>query len=935
MPAYTRSQRDAINAPAKNMQVVAAAGSGKTQVMAARVAELLSRDGIVPASIVAFTFTEKAAAELKDRIYRVVRERHGELPGMAEMFIGTMHGFALSAIQTHLYRFLKFSVLTDVQTRLFIDRNSNKSGLTAVPIIKGPSEGNTLRRGVDTKLFIQLLGILREDDVDWTVVSDEVRDALASYRELLNDHRYFDYTGILSEAVGALEGDDPADEPLRNFVRTTVRHVIVDEYQDVNPLQERLVRSLHSLGALVTVVGDDDQTIYQWRGSDIGGIITFADRYDDVHQVTLDDNFRSSSGVVEVGRLIAERNDPNRLDKHMVAAGHQTFEHGDILAVEFDDPDDEARWIVDRIKHLRGVPFVDSPGADPRGLSWSDCAVLLRSVSRSADPIVAALKAADVPYIVGGMNNLFEAPEVAAAVSLFEYIGGGQTAADVVKRWVDARVGVNAKAATAAIAVLDRAADFSQGDRWGTYNIQRTFLSFLEAVDLREETVPAASDGSGRGEVVLYNLGKFSQLISDFEQINFKSDPARKYESFMWWLRRDAAGSYEEGGADSGYATPDAVQILTVHRSKGLQWPAVFVPALQRNRFPSRKQGGRSVWHVLPSDAVANPDRYDGGEPDERRLFYVAATRSQKYAYFSFAPGESSQSGSPSAFFVEATSFPPVLTKAADRKVKRLTPTPLVQTPEVSLSFSELKYLFECPYQFKLRFLYGFNPPLHEALGYGRSLHDCMAEIHKRAMGGEVVGPNEAEALVDEHLHVPFAYPQLRSDLHKAAVKSVRKYLQMNGPDLLRTEYTEKAIELVVAPGLTVKGRVDLIRRLETGEVTIVDFKSTERAQDEDVTRQQLHIYAMGYKELTGTSADLIEVYNLDDRGKSTREVVDHKLLAEVTGLITGAGDAVRGNDMPKIASWCDTCERCDLVGICRSRTDDGRPVRSRSRRRK
>ena len=931
---YTESQREAIFAPERNLQVIAAAGSGKTQVMAARVAELLSRDGVTPASIVAFTFTEKAAAELKDRIYRVVRDQHGDIPGMAEMFIGTMHGYALSALQTHLFRFLKFSVLTDVQTRLFVNRYSNLCGLSSVPIVSGPGIGNFLKRGTDTKLFIQLMGILREDDIDWAKVSPDLLKVLKTYRELLSDHRYFDYTGILSEAVDALEGSGPADEPLRNFVRTTVRHVIVDEYQDVNPLQERLVRSMHELGAIVSVVGDDDQTIYQWRGSDISGILKFTDRYEDVLTVTLDDNFRSSPAVVEVGRLIAEQNDPARLKKYMVASGHQQFDRGDVTAVELDDAKAEAAWIVERIKHLRGTPFVDNPGADPRGLSWSDFAVLLRSVAKSAGPIVDALKAADIPYVVGGINNLFDAPEVAAAQSLFEYISGDDSAADVVARWTDARLGVDPAKVKAAISVLDAAKDFDRGDRWGTYNIQRTFLDFLEKADLREESVPPASDGSPRGELVLYNLGRFSQLISDFEQINFQSDPARKYESFMWFLRRDAAESYEEGGADAGYAKPDAVQIMTVHRSKGLQWPVVFVPALQRNRFPSKKHGGRNVWHVLPREAVSHPDRDDGGEPAERRLFYVAATRSQKFLHLSFAPGESNLYKNPSQFFTEVTAMPPVLTKAIDRKGDRLPPTPLVEAPEITLSFSELKYLFECPYQFKLRFLYGFNPPLHEALGFGKSLHDCMAEIHKRALEGEVVPPSAADALVDEHLHVPFAYPQLREDLRNAAVRSVRKYLADNGDQLLRTEYSEKAIELVVGPGLTVNGRIDLIRRLDTGEVAIVDFKSTERAQDEDVTRQQLHIYAMGYQELTGQSADLIEVLNLDANGKSTREVVDTALLAETTGLIAGAGDAVRANDLPKHKAWCDNCAQCDLVGICRDRDGSKKPARGRLRRR-
>ncbi len=313
---YTESQQAAIQAPEQNLQIIAGAGSGKTQVMAARVVELLAHEPNTPGSIVAFTFTDKAAAELKDRIYRLVREMHGDVAGMAEMFVGTMHAYALNLLQSQLYRYLKFSVLTDVQTRLFIDRNSNKSGLTSVPVRTGPSAGQKLKRGIDSRLYIQLLGILREDDVDGDAVPAEVTNALVAYRRLLEQHRYLDYSEILLAAVEALEGKAPQDGPLRAFIRENIRHVIVDEFQDVNPLQERLIQSLHDLGAVVSIVGDDDQTIFQWRGSDINGILTFDDRYQDVYRVTLDENFRSSPGVVDVGRRVAQRNDPNRLDKH-------------------------------------------------------------------------------------------------------------------------------------------------------------------------------------------------------------------------------------------------------------------------------------------------------------------------------------------------------------------------------------------------------------------------------------------------------------------------------------------------------------------------------------------------------------------------------------------------------------------------------------------
>ena len=149
---------------------------------------------------------------------------------------------------------------------------------------------------------------------------------------LLQEHSLFDYTQIIRSAVDYLEGDPYEDDDfvrVQDHVRDDIRYVVVDEYQDVNPLQERLVRGLVRFGANLCVVGDDDQTIYQWRGSQVSNIVTFAGRYTGVRQVVLDDNFRSSQGVVELGRSVAERIPAGeRLQKAMVAAGHQAWGAG-------------------------------------------------------------------------------------------------------------------------------------------------------------------------------------------------------------------------------------------------------------------------------------------------------------------------------------------------------------------------------------------------------------------------------------------------------------------------------------------------------------------------------------------------------------------------------------------------------------------------------
>ncbi len=918
MTSYTAAQAEAIGCLDEPLQIIACAGSGKTQVISQRIASILAQSDVEPRNIIAFTFTDRAAAELKERILSLVARELGEINGLAEMYVGTMHGYALDLLQRLVPEKFKFSVLTDITAQLLVDRYSAQSGLTSCPTT---ARQGVLRRYLNSKLFLQIVSVLREDTIDFEHVPTGVIESSEKYMTLIDEKSMFDYTQIILSAVDHIEGDPYEDEDyvrVQDHIRTDIKYVVVDEYQDVNPLQERLVRGLVRFGANLCVVGDDDQTIYQWRGSQVSNIITFDRRYAGVRKVTLDDNFRSSRGVVEVGRSVAERIPiGERLPKAMVAAGNQTWERGDLLALTFGDPGAEAKWIVDRIEHLQGVAFHDAPGAEPRGLSWSDCAVLFRSVASDSGPVVEELRRRGIPFIVKGLNKLFDSPEVQAVVGIFRFVVREIDADELKALWEQALLlPADADWATA-LRVLELGRDFGGGRRHSVYNIQRLYLDFLEALGIREDTLPGDAT---RGELVYYQLGKFSQVISDYEQIHFTTEPKAKYESFAKWLQHQAHGYYADADADVGYATPNAVTIATVHQAKGLQWPGVFLPALRRNRFPSRVMGGVTLRHVIPDEAIDDPARYRGTLEDETRLLYVAVTRAQKYLYATFAPiADNQQQRTRSEFFDHIASQQWVSTTPSFVSGDRLSPHPIQETPQVTLSFSELKYLFECSYQFKLRFLYGFNAPIHEALGYGKGLHDALSEIHKRALEGDMVTRDSAPALIDRHLNAPFAYPALKEQLRSAGIKALERYFDTHGNEIANTEFSEKQIQVHVAPGITVDGRIDLIRRLDTGEVAIVDFKSSERAQAEDVTRDQLHVYAVGYQELTGTSADVIEVLNLDEKGKTTREAVTDPLLVAVRDKVRDAGEALRANILPKLTVWdTDACGACDLVGLCR-----------------
>jgi DNA helicase-2/ATP-dependent DNA helicase PcrA len=557
-------------------------------------------------------------------------------------------------------------------------------------------------------------------------------------------------------------------------------------------------------------------------------------------------------------------------------------------------------------------------------------AVLLRSVRANGEPITQAFQAAGIPFVVVGMANLFGTAEAEAARQLFYFMASRPDVDEntVERAWQAANLGLNPADLLRAIENASRArASLTEQDqkRWGLYSIQRVFLSFLEDACMREERIP-----DRRGEIIFYNLGKFSQVISDFETIHFHSKPAEKYASFADFLQYRAEDSYPEGWQDNQYANPDAVRIMTIHQAKGMQWPVVFIPALLRNRFPARKPGGRNVWHLLPRAGIKGQPRFEGTIEDERRLFYVAMTRSQKFLHMTWAPIPGNQQAQrASQFWDDVLGSKWVKRRVPDYAArKRLPSAPRAGVANVVFSFSDLKYFFECPYQFKLRILYGFNAPIHEALGYGKSLHDALAEVHARAIRGDIAADNEVPRLVETHLHVPYAYPALRQQLESAAERVLRNYLQDNRELFKKIEFSEKTIEISLGDGITVTGRIDLVRRLDIDETTIVDLKSSDRAQPEDVTESQLHVYALGYQELTGRRADYVEVYELDERKRKPRSV-DDEFIADVKKQVRGAAEALRRGALPALPST-RKCTACDYRGMCSASVRNAPPQNGR-----
>jgi len=892
----TYDQRRAVETIDDNLEIIACAGAGKTGVVTRRIINILkTKPDIKPENIVAFTFTEKAAVELKNRIYKYAHQELGNAHGLAHMYIGTIHGFCLKILQEYVQYFQKFSVLDEMTTSIFIERNNESFGMRDLGLL-----GYKIH---DLELFIKVMDLVNENSFDGQIWPPEIESCAIRYQQTFYDNRYFDFSLILKETVNQLR----TNEELRNIIKNKIKYLTVDEYQDVNPIQERLIRLLFELGCNLCVVGDDDQTIYQFRGSDVSHILSFEKNYGikPENKVILSENFRCTSAVVDVAQTIIKSNH-SRLNKEMRSASRWKHEDGTVSYMDFDNTSEEYSFIAERIKSLHSA-----------GIKYSDLAVLLRKSKVGAE-ISHIFDAYDIPYIIEGVNELFMTNEAVAAGGIFRFLDNVIDSEELKALWNRIRYAIDSASLENAISSLKQI-DLSSFKGYSEFSIQQVFHNFIIDLGIRE------IEGNDDSEVILYNLGKFSQVIDDFERMNFKAKPVSRVHRFCFFLGGLADGSYAEGHLENTYIRPDAVNIMTIHKSKGLEFTAVFIPQLNRNYFPAGGHGGRKVWYLIPKNCIPNANRYDGTLEDERRLFYVAITRAKKFLFLTRSPSSvSSRERTISQFLVDARHSKYLIRDSGnvDYSKMGIPPTDAVNAP-IGLNFSILQDFFDCPYRFKLSFFYGFIQPIIPGLGYGVSMHEIVMNIHRRFINGDPVEKEELPKIIDDHFFLRYAPQYIEENMRGKAEKSIIDYYDREIDQFKNIQHAETDIEIDLGDNIKVNGRIDLVKKCDLDgniKTFIVDFKTQRGDISECIDAEQLKIYALGYRELSGEKADYMEVCNLDNCDYQ-RELITDKTFEDVEHNIRNAAEKVRSNKMER---KCDKqkCSRCYLSNLCLSKSE-------------
>jgi DNA helicase II / ATP-dependent DNA helicase PcrA len=966
-------QRRAVEHVDGPLLVVAGAGTGKTRVITERIRRLLDSDpSLAGENILGLTFTDKAAGEMKSRVVKAAGKERAE-----GVWLSTFHAFCLEKILRAANPDIQ--ALDEIDHRILLRRNIAELGLVLFRRLAEPAEflkdfqaffsrcQDELVTPDDYQRYVD--GLRREHelrkkayDPDALAIAEEAvakQEELARvYRvseRLLRERNLHTFGAQLLQAVEVLR----ADAELLGRMRAQYRYILVDEFQDTNIAQLELLWLLAGEGRNIFAVGDDDQAIYRFRGASFGSFTIFLERFCGVGTalpaaaaakaqkalVSLSQNYRSSKRILRVaGEMISHNEKSPLLPPKNLITDNPDGEK--IRVVEFATFEEEAHWVASEIERLHDA-----------GAVWKTFAVLYRKHSHRAQ-LQAALRRRGIPFVIR-RASILESTLVRDLLAWMRLIAVPANNVACARVLAAPYWGLEPRDL---VRLAERADKNRRRPLWDEVEashreppLDRAGVRLPELVELFKQLRQSAR-GTTAGALLdeLIASLAIAPVASDMD----KQHVDRLVEFVKEWERKNEAkqlrdfieylGYFDELDGDvqiEEELSEDAVQLMTVHAAKGLEFPHVFILRLSKSDFPSGAR--RPKFEFPPALMKEEQPEGDFHIQEERRLFYVALTRAERRLTLSTIVNRWKK---PSPFLedflanakiqrtdtaqsapkvdvppMQETAGPPPVAPDSTLLFPELTANARAYSqvalwakafrpprPEpLQLSASAINAYERCPMKYLFQYVWNIRGGPHAQMTFGNVMHTTIREFVGEARKRGRVPLEEVIAIYErEWSSAGFPDDYQEGEYRKAGREQLGAF---HGsfcdapPDVL---HQEKRFELLLEHEVVITGRMDQVNRLGEREIEIVDYKtgrprSAEKAEDD----LQLSIYALAAQEVLDRAPGRLVFYNLmnNEAVESTR---DAKSLAAAKARIAEVADQIRAREFsPKRGFGCGFCD--------------------------
>lgn len=976
-------QKQAVTTTSGPLLIIAGAGTGKTAVIARRIAYIIEKKLAKPSEILALTFTDKAAGEMEERVDVLVPY------GFIDTWISTFHAFGDRILRDNALDIglvPDFKVLSRPQQILFFSQNLFRFQLDYYRPLSNP-----------TKFISAILSFfsrLKDENINPQEFLEHAKllSSKAKGEEKIEASKYLELASVYSQyekykdEAGLLDFGDQVTKTIELFKKRPkilqiyqqqFKFVLVDEYQDTNYAQNELVKLMASSHKNICVVGDDDQSIYKFRGAAISNILEFKKTYPKAKQVVLIQNYRSTQAILDSAYRLIRHNDPNRLEvQNKIVKKLKSFKSKTGLPPQeifADTLSEETDLVAAEIEKLmttnRKTSKTSNQQLTTNNYSYRDFAILVRANSQ-AEYFLRALNMKSIPHKFVGSSGLYQQEEVSILIAYLTALTNYEDSlnlyrlltSDIYQMSTEEAIKLTsyAKRKTRPLYyvlknlryfqknnddlqvskeskdIIEKAlANLEEGTNLSRkQNVGKVLYSFLQNSNYLKRLDSA---GGIENQIKIQNIAKFFDKIKEFENVA-KVETVGQFIDYLESIR--SAG--DDPATVQFDPDLDAVNVMTVHSAKGLEFPVVFLVNLTSDRFPARNRGEviempqNLIRETLPTG--------DWHMQEERRLFYTGATRARDLLYLSWSRDTgATRAKKISPFVLEA------LDKVkSDAQIAKLSPlekiekfAPTVQTTDwqtrqqvlfdvdvLKLTQGSMDDYLTCA--FKYRYVHILRIPIlrHHSIVYGSALHIAVAAYLRSKKSGNILTlPQVLEVFEnawDSEGFLTVEHEEKRKNQGKLAIKSFheRESKVKELPTLIESKFDFSL------SGVTIVGRFDRVDIQPGSRVTIIDYKSSENIDQDRAIAQakestQLAIYALYYFKRHKIIPEKLTLHFLET-GTEGSYTPTEKDLEKTEKLILDTAEKIRRDTKnnkfianPKYFGREPACVYCAYNSIC------------------